>query len=419
MTYALKLESVGKRYRIGAKEAMSDSLVGSVARWCTSPVSNFRRLKRLVSFSDGDDDHSVIWAIKDVDLEIKQGDVVGLIGANGAGKSTLLKLISRVTPPTTGTITLNGRVSSLLEVGTGFHNDLTGRENVYLNATILGMTKREVDRKFDEIVAFSGVEKFIDTPIKRYSSGMKMRLAFSIAAHLDPEILLIDEVLAVGDAAFQKKCLGKMEDVASNGRTVIFVSHNLSMVRSLCESSVVMNNGRVTFRGTVADGIAYYLRLAFPNDRDSAQMEVESSAGASGIYGMTIDGTNGSAIPTVGLGDAFVAVSTLVLAEPTTAGRIIGIVEDAQGTTLAHVSHDLGVLQRGRYKVRAGFPALWLAPGSYHLHLKFICGAGNKAVTRLVSEPIMFDSSGHVYGLGNKHPRLTPTVEWTITRSTT
>ena len=190
----------------------------------------------------------MLWALRDISFDVKHGEVVGLIGRNGAGKSTLLKVLSRITEPTTGSIDIYGRVASLLEVGTGFHPDLTGRENAYLNGTILGMKKAEVDRKFDEIVAFSEIEKFIDTPVKRYSSGMKVRLAFSVAAHLEPEILLVDEVLAVGDVAFQKKCLGKMDDVAGEGRTVIFVSHHMYMIEALCERGVVLDGGRVTLR---------------------------------------------------------------------------------------------------------------------------------------------------------------------------
>ena len=196
------------------------------------------------------DDADIFWALKDINFEVKKGEVLGIIGKNGAGKSTLLKILSRITEPTGGRIEIYGRIASLLEVGTGFNPELSGRENVYLNGTILGMTKKEIDLKFDEIIDFSGVEKFIDTPVKRYSSGMKVRLAFAVAAHLDPEILIIDEVLAVGDAEFQKKCLGKMHDVAENeGRTVLFVSHNMSAVQTLCSRSVVLENGCLIFLG--------------------------------------------------------------------------------------------------------------------------------------------------------------------------
>ena len=199
------------------------------------------------------------WALKDVNLEIQQGEVVGFIGRNGAGKSTLLKILSRITAPTTGEIRLHGRVGSLLEVGTGFHPELTGRENVYLNGSILGMSRREIQSKFDEIVEFSGVEKFLDTPVKRYSSGMYVRLAFAVAAHLEPELLVVDEVLAVGDAEFQKKCLGKMGEVAKTGRTVLFVSHNMAAVSELCSRVMILQSGHVIADGPTTSIVSQYL----------------------------------------------------------------------------------------------------------------------------------------------------------------
>jgi len=238
---AIIVENLSKRYRIGLKEEIHETLGGTIGAWIKAPFTNLERLRVLTRFeSESIDAADVIWALKDVSFEVKQGDVVGIIGANGAGKSTLLKIISRIAEPTSGRILLNGRVASLLEVGTGFHPELSGRENIYLNGTILGMSKAEIDRKFDEIVSFAGIEKFLDTPVKRYSSGMAVRLAFAVAAHLDPEILLIDEVLAVGDAEFQKKCIGKMSDVAKSGRTVLFVSHNMGAVSSLCGSAMLL-----------------------------------------------------------------------------------------------------------------------------------------------------------------------------------
>ena len=200
-----------------------------------------------------------VWALKDINFSVEQGDVVGIIGKNGAGKSTLLKLLSRVTTPTTGQIMVNGRIASLLEVGTGFHPEMTGRENIYMNGAIMGMTKAEITRKLDEIVDFSGCERYIDTPVKRYSSGMTVRLGFAIAAHLEPEILVVDEVLAVGDAEFQKKAIGKMQDVSKGeGRTVLFVSHNMSSIQTLCNSGIVLDKGRICFRGTAEESVAFY-----------------------------------------------------------------------------------------------------------------------------------------------------------------
>jgi lipopolysaccharide transport system ATP-binding protein len=220
-------------------------------------LRNYRTLRKLRSFEDSSED--IIWALKGVSIEIREGEVLGLIGRNGAGKSTLLKIMSKITPPTSGQIRIRGRLSSLLEVGTGFHPELTGRENVYLNGTVLGMNKREVDNKFDEIVDYSGVERFIDTPVKRYSSGMKVRLAFAVAAHLEPEILLIDEVLAVGDAEFQRKCLGKMSEVAQSGRTVVFVSHNMQAVQRLCARACLLDDGVVVSEGRPTDVVKAYL----------------------------------------------------------------------------------------------------------------------------------------------------------------
>lgn len=211
------------------------------------------------------------WALRDIDFEIKKGEVVGVIGRNGAGKSTLLKLLSRITEPTTGTIELYGRLGSLLEVGTGFHPELTGRENVFLNGAILGMTRREIEKEFDNIVAFAGVEQFLDTPVKRYSSGMYVRLAFAVAAHLNPEILIVDEVLAVGDAEFQKKCLGAMQDVAKSGRTVLFVSHQMQAINALCTSGIYLNKGRVGYMGDVQTTIQHYMSVKQTQQLEDAE----------------------------------------------------------------------------------------------------------------------------------------------------
>ena len=257
----IKAEHVGKSYLIGHQRqqgytALRD-VVSQKVRGAAKNIKNTLTGTQLIAGQEIEE----FWALKDVSFEINQGDAVGIIGRNGAGKSTLLKVLSRITEPTTGKITLNGRVASLLEVGTGFHPELTGRENIYLNGAILGMSRAEIKSKFDEIVDFSGVEKFLDTPVKRYSSGMYVRLAFSVAAHLEPEILVVDEVLAVGDAEFQKKCLGKMKDVTEKGgRTVLFVSHNMAAIKSLCNRAIVLENGKVTFTGNTSAAINYYLQ---------------------------------------------------------------------------------------------------------------------------------------------------------------
>src|SRR2546426_830352 len=255
---AIRVENLGKRYRIGQRlryQTFRDALSGVLSAPFRGAHSYLSGQRPSECHHESDD---VIWALKDVSFDVKYGEVIGVIGRNGAGKSTLLKILSRITKPTEGCAEIHGRVGSLLEVGTGFHPDLTGRENVYLNGTILGMKKREVDAKFEEIVDFSGVEKFIDTPVKRYSSGMRVRLAFSVAAHLEPEILIVDEVLAVGDAEFQKRCLGKMEDVASHGRTVLFVSHNMGAVSQLCDRCILLQDGGIRFDGETKEAVDIY-----------------------------------------------------------------------------------------------------------------------------------------------------------------
>lgn len=257
--YAIKVENLSKSYVLRHQNserytALRD-VIGHKAK------SFARRVRHPFGGYDSTDPaQEEFWALKDLNFEIKQGDRVGIIGRNGAGKSTLLKTLSRITEPTTGKISINGRVASLLEVGTGFHPELTGRENIFLNGAIMGMSKWEIKAKFDEIVAFAEVEKFLDTPVKRYSSGMYVRLAFAVAAHLEPEILIVDEVLAVGDAAFQKKCLGKMEDVGKEGRTVIFVSHNMGMIQSLCNKGIVLDKGQLSFEGKSSEAIREYGR---------------------------------------------------------------------------------------------------------------------------------------------------------------
>jgi len=265
--FAITAEGLSKIYRIGLKEQVHENFASMVMGFIRSPLQNFRKYRSLYQFDDVTDGEStaaeaqagIIWALRDISFAIKRGEVVGFIGRNGAGKSTLLKLLTRITPPTRGQAEIRGSVASLLEVGTGFHRELTGRENIYLNGTILGMSKREVVSKFDEIVEFSGVERFLDTPVKRYSSGMAVRLAFAVAAHLDPEILIIDEVLAVGDAAFQKKCISKMQDVRKQGRTVLFVSHNMPAIAMLCTRAILLSGGKMTMDGTPHDVISRYL----------------------------------------------------------------------------------------------------------------------------------------------------------------
>jgi lipopolysaccharide transport system ATP-binding protein len=299
----ISVENLSKAYRIGLKEEIPDTITEAVLGWAKAPVRNWRRLRRLNTFesvvssqssveenghchtngqrttdsgqiriphSELRTPHSddTIWALRDVSFEVNEGEVVGIIGRNGAGKSTLLKILSRITEPTSGRAEIRGRVSSLLEVGTGFHPELTGRENIYMNGTILGMTKREIDRKFEEIVDFSGVEKFLDTPIKRYSSGMQVRLAFSVAAHLEPEILIVDEVLAVGDAEFQKKCITSMKTLKGRGGTVLVVTHNMGVVTTLCKTALRLHAGCLVSYGDAADEVQKHMASLATRSKD-------------------------------------------------------------------------------------------------------------------------------------------------------
>lgn len=255
---AFKVDNISKAYLIGLEETRHDTLGGTFLSWIKSPVRNYGILKKLNTFTNQQESEDLFWALKNVSFEVKHGDVLGIIGPNGAGKSTLLKILSKITHPTKGRAEVFGRVASLLEVGTGFHTDLTGRENIFLNGTILGMTKKEIEKKFDEIVDFSGIEKFIDTQVKKYSTGMRIRLAFSVASVIDTEILIIDEVLSVGDQEFQRKSLDKMENSASQGRTVLFVSHNMSAIQTLCTRGIFLNKGRIMIDSTIEETISTY-----------------------------------------------------------------------------------------------------------------------------------------------------------------
>lgn len=268
----VKAENLGKRYMIGATIDRSPTLRDAIIKTAQWPMRVLR--------GEGRPAKEIIWALREVSFEVKRGQVLGVIGRNGAGKSTLLKVLSQITEPTEGYARITGRVGSLLEVGTGFNQELTGRENIFLNGAILGMKRREILKKFDEIIAFSGVEKFIDTPVKRYSSGMYLRLAFSVAAHLEPEILVVDEVLAVGDADFQRKCLGKMSDVASEGRTVLFVSHNMSAVLRLTDEAIVLERGKMVYRAPTQEAVEFYMSSGYSqsSERKWHRDEIPASA---------------------------------------------------------------------------------------------------------------------------------------------
>jgi len=265
---AVQVQGLSKVYRIGVDEEKADNVSSMIYGMLKNPITNLKKYRALYDFSDAEiSDHEsfertvqdVFWAIHDVSFDVKPGEALGIVGSNGAGKSTLLKILSRITPPTTGKAVLRGRLNSLLEVGTGFHPELTGRENVFLNGSVLGMRRKEIEAKFDEIVDFSGVENFLDTPVKRYSSGMRVRLAFAVAAHLEPEILIVDEVLAVGDAEFQRKCLKKMENSGEMGQTILFVSHNMPAISRLCDRVILLRDGQLVMDGPTSSVLSAYL----------------------------------------------------------------------------------------------------------------------------------------------------------------
>jgi lipopolysaccharide transport system ATP-binding protein len=303
----IEVENLSKLYRLG--EVSTGTLSHDLNRWWhrirgrDDPYAKIGQTNDRTRKAGSE----YVWALKDINFKVAQGEVLGIIGRNGAGKSTLLKLLSRVTSPTGGHIKIRGRFASLLEVGTGFHPELTGRENIYLNGAILGMSRREITSKLDEIVDFSGCEAYLETPVKRYSSGMKVRLAFAVAAFLEAEILMIDEVLAVGDGEFQKKCLGKMNDVASQGRTLLFVSHNMGLISSLCSRVVVLEEGGVAFNGAVANGIlTYYSRgKSSPYEVDYQRNMKEFDSGGAGLLYASVEDMNGQPVPEINLAQSF------------------------------------------------------------------------------------------------------------------
>jgi lipopolysaccharide transport system ATP-binding protein len=311
----IRVENLSKKYTLGQQKEGGSSYKSLRESMSNGAKSLGKKLLKPGSKEDLKASTQEFWALKDVSFEIKQGDRVGIIGRNGAGKSTLLKVLSRITEPTSGSIRIKGRVASLLEVGTGFHPELTGRENIFLNGAILGMSKADITRKFDEIVTFAEVEKFLDTPVKRYSSGMYVRLAFAVAAHLEPEILIVDEVLAVGDAKFQKKCLGKMQDVGKEGRTVLFVSHQMSAIEKLCSRVVMLSSGQVKFDGDNKSGIDYYLKDLETSVRKLKLIDIKRyGTGELKITGFSLENYGGEKLTSVSCGEDIVLVFDYELA---------------------------------------------------------------------------------------------------------
>ena len=387
MDTIIKAEGIGKKYILSHQlkqpyYALRDVMANTVKRWGRNI------LHPLALRHEPDPAHEEFWALKNVSFEVNQGDRVGIIGRNGAGKSTLLKILSRITEPTSGRVSINGRVASLLEVGTGFHPELTGRENIFLNGAILGMGKAEIKKKFDEIVAFAEVERFLDTPVKRYSSGMYVRLAFAVAAHLDPEILVVDEVLAVGDAQFQKKCLGKMGEIGRAGRTVLFVSHNMGAVKSFCDRAILLEQGRLTASGEVNDIVETYLRRSDGVTADNnviADTIHRSGSGAIRLRQIDLLNHRGKSISDMYYGQPFRLVLTIEVIEAIS-DEIMSMVylSTTDGTRFAltyNVEHNQPGwrLERGSYKISLDFETALLPYHSY----AFDVGIYNKSGTAL------------------------------------
>ena len=365
----IRAEGLGKKYLIGHETerqryvALRDVLTRTAQRAWRKTL-DMARGRAVVS----GDTTEEFWALKDVSFEVKRGEVIGIIGRNGAGKSTLLKILSRITEPTDGQVTIEGRVASLLEVGTGFHPELTGRENIYLNGAILGMTRAEIKRKFDEIVAFAEVERFLDTPVKRYSSGMYVRLAFAVAAHLEPEILVVDEVLAVGDAEFQKKCLGKMDEVAGHGRTVLFVSHNIGALLGICSKGILLESGRFSYGGEIAKVAEHYrsaIHVAGPG------LDQRIFAGPlKGLHfeEICVNDRLASALNVVN-SDEELEVTVRGLAAYTIPNFTFSLDVNSQETRLFTQHDNPKILEKGRFEIRFFIPAQFLRPGTYSVGL--------------------------------------------------
>jgi len=415
---ALTVENISKAYTIGLEDKKSDTLFGAIRNTIMAPVRNFQNVKNLSNFS-GKDRKDVIYALKDISFNIPKGEAVAIIGHNGAGKSTLLKIIARITDPSEGKIKIFGRVSSLLEVGTGFHPDLTGRENIFLNGTILGMRKQEIERKFDEIVEFAGVSQYIDTPVKRYSSGMRVRLAFSVAAHLEAEILLIDEVLAVGDVQFQKKCLGKMNEITNQGRTVLFVSHNIGAVKELCTRGIVLNKGRLEFDGNIKDSIINYLE-AFKQSTNSLE-NLHAGHKLLAIGDLLL---NGSLDLKIEPGKQL-TVTLPIKANEVDNPSFAFVIEDFMNNRVIHVrkfTDKLGFAQlNGNNILEIQLPSLWLAPGVYSTHFRIHTDTQRKIITNKTFFEVVgnqeIEDAGFFSGGVERSTLLAPTAKWKMENS--
>jgi lipopolysaccharide transport system ATP-binding protein len=402
MKHAIRIDKLSKVYEIGARPGGYQTLRETLAEAAAAP---WHRLRRLVRPTPADDPEApnTHWALRDISFEVPRGEVLGIIGRNGAGKSTLLKVLSRITEPTVGRVELRGRVVSLLEVGTGFHHELTGRENIYLNGAILGMTRREIARKFDDIVAFAEIEKFLDTPAKRYSSGMYIRLAFAVAAHLDAEILVVDEVLAVGDAAFQKKCLERMRALGNSGGTVLFVSHNMGTVASLCQTAVVLDQGRVVGHGPAREQVRDYVgRLSERSAVDVAGRTDRCGTGAARVTDVRFLDSDGRPVESVLAGEPLTVRLGYRAKAPLAALEVFVWVCNSQGANITILSSrhtgDLFPTVPARGHLDCTIPEVSLAPGSYLLNVSLVVGLdlvdAVQGAARLDVEPGPFFATG-------------------------
>jgi lipopolysaccharide transport system ATP-binding protein len=379
----IQVENLSKRYRIGVAQTR-DTLISTIAGAIGSPIANLRRIRNLTRFENGaSDETDTIWALKDVSFDVKTGERIGIIGQNGAGKSTLLKIMSRIIEPTSGQITTRGSISSLLEVGTGFHPELTGRENIFLNGSILGLSSSDIKLRFDEIVEFSGILKFIDTPIKRYSTGMKMRLAFSVAAHLEPDILLIDEVLAVGDAEFQQKCLGKMESAAEEGRTVVFVSHNMPAMLRLVDRCILLDSGQVAVDGDPREVIDAYLQENIQGVQGRLDFDDQPELAVQ-ITSVVVQNPQGHTTPVLKM-DEQIDVEIDYVVRDADQGQIdIVVILSTRDGVPIFVGHsrdtytNTQISSPGRFRLNVGFPGRLLNSGRYAL--RSVVNLNGKAV---------------------------------------
>lgn len=365
----IQVEGIGKQYSIRHEQHQKTTTLREALVNCTRRMGNKFASSAIGNKADRVAEEK-IWVLDDINFEIKRGEVVGIIGRNGAGKSTLLKILSRITDPTRGRVTISGRVASLLEVGTGFHSELTGRENIYLNGTILGMSKAEIRSKFDEIVAFSGVERYLDTPVKRYSSGMYVRLAFAVASHLEPDILIIDEVLAVGDMDFQRKCLGRMDEVSKQGRTVLFVSHNLPMVSSLCNQCVLLDGGKLITKGETVDVLPLYHGASFTQNKKPISNGADCVRKRIDLVSAWVTDQNGTKVNSVSLfDDIYLHVEYQVTADLVEAVVPFFHVFDEKGEyvflTFPHNWPEDNCRKTGTYVATCHIPAHFLNDGTF------------------------------------------------------